>query len=44
MTEDISFEDKILIGCLKKKLDAGMNSASIMMLVMGICEILEKDK
>jgi len=44
MTKDISIEDKMLIGCLKRKLDAGMDSASIMMLVLGICEILEKDK
>ena len=42
MTKDINFEDKIFIGCISKKLKV-MDRASLLMLVIGICDILEKD-
>ncbi len=39
---EVSLQDKMLIGILRQKIREGMDTASILMLVMGLCEVLEK--
>ena len=39
---DIGVDDKLLIGILRRKMKEGYNKSDLIILVSGLCEILER--
>jgi len=42
--QEIAFEDKLLYGIISKKMKAGMDKGTLLLLIMELCNFIEANK